>query len=438
MKFTAKKLTEQGRGLWTVTIEGQDWKNAIEKAKKRVASSIQIPGFRKGKAPKAKIDAMITPGRYLNEALKIILEPAWEFAKAQNSDIQPFNSPAPVPSKISEDICEIEFTFDLKPEIKIGTYKGIKDKELTKEPIKVTKEELEKSIDQYRDRFAMEKLKDGDNVKIESGDVVKFDFEGFVDGKTFKGGKGLDFVLTIGSDKMIPGFETAMIGHGMGASEIKVTFPKDYTEELSEKEATFKLDVKEIKTRTLPAKDDELAKDLNIAGVTTYKELEKYVKDVIAKNKTTQLKNIFVNKVIELIAKNSTIEIPKAAIDKEVVNLFKEFEGRVAAQKITMKEYKKQSGMTDDDIKKELFSDAKARLESYLITDKVRNEEKFNVSDKEINDKYAEFAKTFGTDVEYLKNSILPETQIREELIREKLVDFLYENNGETKAPAAE
>jgi trigger factor len=117
MKFTAKKLTEQGRGLWTVTIEGQDWKNAIEKAKKRVASSIQIPGFRKGKAPKAKIDAMITPGRYLNEALKVILEPAWEFAKAQNSDIQPFNSPAPVPSKISEDICEIEFTFDLKPEL---------------------------------------------------------------------------------------------------------------------------------------------------------------------------------------------------------------------------------------------------------------------------------------------------------------------------------
>jgi trigger factor len=103
-----------------------------------------------------------------------------------------------------------------------------------------------------------------------------------------------------------------------------------------------------------------------------------------------------------------------------------------------MKEYKKQSGMTDDDIKKELFSDAKARLESYLITDKVRNEEKFAVSDKEINDKYAEFAKTFGTDVEYLKNSILPETQIREELIREKLVDFLYENNGETNAPAVE
>ncbi|KAJ3616544.1 hypothetical protein Zmor_011838 [Zophobas morio] len=341
-----------------------------------------------------------------------------------------------MPSKISDEICEIEFTFDLKPEIKIGAYKGIKDAELKKESSKATKEEIEKSIDQYRERFAMETLKEGENVKIENGDVVKFDFEGLVDGEKFNGGGGKDFVLTIGSDRMIPGFEKAMIGKGLGESEIKVTFPKGYTEELSEKDAVFKLDVKEIKSRTLPAKDDELAKDLNIKEVTTYKELEKYVTDMIEKNKGTQLKNIFVNKVIELIAKNSTLEIPKAAIDKEVATLYKEFEQRVMSQKLTMKEYKKQSGMTDEDIKKELFGDAKARLESYLITDKVRNEEKFEVSDKEVAAKYEEFAKTFGTDVEYLKTNVLPEAQVKEELIREKLVDFLYENNGESAKAA--
>ncbi|KAJ3628708.1 hypothetical protein Zmor_003905 [Zophobas morio] len=278
----------------------------------------------------------------------------------------------------------------------------------------------------------MEKTKEGDNIKIEKGDVVKFDFEGYIDGEKFPGGGGTDFVLTIGSEKMIPGFETAMIGKGMGASEIKVTFPKDYTPELSEKEANFKLDVKEIKSRTLPAKDDELAKDLNIKGVATYKELEKYVTETIEKNKASQLKNVFVNKVIEIIAKNSTLELPKTAIDQEVANLYKEFEQRVMSQKMTMKEYKKQSGMTDEDIKKELFNDAKARLESYLITDKVRNEEKFEVTDKELQAKYEDFAQTFGTDVEYLKTNVLPEAQVKEELIREKLVDFLYEKNGDS------
>lgn len=427
MKLKSEKLIDKGQGKWIVTIDGQEWKDALEKGKKRVASNIQIPGFRKGKVPKAKIDEYLTPSRYLNEALKVILEPAWNFAKESKSNVQPFNSPVPTPTKISEDICVIEFQFDLKPEIKIGAYKGIKSDKLKKPDFKVTKEEIDKAIDQYREKFVMEKIKE--EAKVEVGDAVKFDFEGFVDGKAFPGGKGKDFILVIGSKQMIPGFEDEMVGKSLGECSINVTFPKDYTPELSGKKAEFKLNIHEIKERILPEKDDELAKDLGIKDVTTYKQLEYYIKKQIEKNKSMQLKNVFVNDVIREIAKTSTIEIPQSAIEKEVTNMYKEFEQRVAAQKLTMKEYRKKTGMTDEDIRKELFNDARERLESYLVTDEVRNKEKFDVSSEEINDKYNEMAQQFGVEPSYLSN-LMPESQIKEEIIREKLVSFLFENNG--------
>ncbi|QEH61711.1 trigger factor [Spiroplasma chinense] len=429
MKFSAKKLAEKGQGAWIVTIEGEEWAEAVKKGKAKAAANLEIPGFRKGKAPQEKVAQYLTPVKYLNSAVQSILEKAWDFAKEQNSDVQPFNSPVPTPTKISEKSCELEFVFDLKPEINIGEYKGLKSKELVKEEFEATKEEIEKAIDQYRERFALEKDKEADAV-IAKGDVVKFDFEGFIDGEAFKGGKGLDFRLVIGSGNMIPGFEDAMIGKKLGESTIKVTFPNDYTPELSGKEAEFKLNVKEIKERVLPKKDDELAKDLNLPNIKTYKELEENVKVQIVEQKTTTLKNVFVNKVIDMIIANSKIELPKAVINKEIDSLYKEFEARVAGQKLSMKEYKKQTGMTDEDIRAELFDDAKRRISSHLVTDKVRNNENFEVSAEEINEKYTKLASQFGLEVDYIKGSILPEAHVKEEILKEKLIDFLYVNNG--------
>ncbi|AHI52727.1 trigger factor [Spiroplasma culicicola] len=428
MKFSAKKIAEKGQGVWTVTIDGQEWLDAVKKGKNKVAANIEIPGFRKGKAPKEKVEQYLTPVKYLNAAVQSIIEKAFEFARDQKSDVKPFTSPTPVPTKVSEQLCELDFVFDIMPEIEISEYKGLKSKDLVKEEFKATKEEIEKAIDQYRERFALEK--DKEEQIIAKDDVVKFDFEGFIDGVAFKGGKGLDFRLVIGSGNMIPGFEDAMIGKGMGKSTINVTFPEDYTPELSGKKAEFKLNVKEIKTRMLPAKDDELAKDLNLPNIKTYKELETSVEQQIIDQKTTALKNTFVNKVIDLIIEKSKIELPQTVINKEIDSLFKEFEARVASQKLTMKEYKKQTGLSDEDIRKELFDDAKRRICSHLITDKVRNSEKFDVDAKEIEAKYSKLAAQFGLEVDYIKKSILPEEHVKEEILREKLIDFLYENNG--------
>ncbi|AGR41012.1 trigger factor [Spiroplasma taiwanense] len=429
MKFSAKKITEKGQGVWIVTIDGEEWINAVKKGKNKAASNIEIPGFRKGKAPKDKIEKYLTPVKYLNAAVQSVIEQAWQFAREQKSDIEPFNSPVPTPTKINEKSCELQFIFDLKPEIKIGDYKGLKNKDLVKEEIKATSEEINKAIDQYRNRFVMEKEKPNGS-KIEKGDVVILDFEGFIDGVAFKGGKELDFKLVIGSGQMIPGFEDSMIGKKVGETFIQATFPEDYIKELSGKTAEFKLNIKEIKERILPNKDDELVKDLNLPGIKTFKELEKSVKTQIIDQKSIQLKNEFVNKVIDLIREKSVIEIPQSAINKEIENLYKEFEAKVQSQKITMKEYKKQTGMTDEAIRLELFDDAKKRIESYLITDKVRNTEKFEVSKEELEEKYLKLAKSFGVEPDYIRNSLLPEANIKEEIIREKIIDFLYVNNG--------
>ncbi|AUB31440.1 trigger factor [Spiroplasma floricola] len=429
MKFSAKKIADKGQGIWIVTIEGKEWEEAIKKGKNKVSANMEIPGFRKGKIPKEKIEQYLTPVKYLNAAVQSVIEKAWSFAKEQKTDVEPFNSPVPTPAKVSEKECELHFVFDLKPEIKIGNYKGIKSKDLVKEEIKVEKEDLDKAIDQYRERFVMEKEKEKDQ-KIAKGDSVIFDFEGFIDNVAFKGGKGIDFKLVIGSGQMIPGFEDKMIGKTLGKSSINVTFPEDYTPELSGKKAEFKLDIKEIKERVLPAKDDELVKDLNLPGIKTFKELEASLKKQILEQKLSQTKNIFVNNVIDIIRNDSKIEIPKSAINKEIDNLYKEFEAKVQSQKLTIKEYKKQTGLSDQDIRNELFQDAKKRIESYLITDKVRNTEKFEVSKEDMEEKYNSLAKTFGVEPDFIKNSLIPEVQIKEEIIREKIVDFLYSNNG--------
>ncbi|AXK51091.1 trigger factor [Spiroplasma alleghenense] len=430
MKFEAKKLPESGQGKWIISIEGDEWKAFCDKGRNKALQEVQIPGFRKGKVPKEMALKSLSEVKVMNEAFRLAMPKAYDFAKEQKSDIQPWGTPAPAPTKISDKELVLEFIFDLKPEIKIENYKGLTGPKKT--PVKAEKEEIAAEIKRYQERFVMEKVKEGDSVVIEEGDNVKFDFEGFMDGEPFQGGKGEDYQLVIGSKNFIPGFEEAMIGLALGVkSEISVTFPKDYqAENLAGKDAKFKLNIKEIKSRELPKADDELAKDLNIKDVNNYKELEKYVSVQIEKQKQTNERNVFVNQIIDLIREKSVIELPKSAIDKEVQTMRKEFEQKVIANKMTLKEYKKVTGMTDEDINKEIFGDAKKRLESYLITDEVRNKEKIEATQEEVDSKYKDLANQFGIDVEFLKKSVLQEGQVRSEIINEKIIDFIYSNNG--------
>lgn len=426
MKFTESKIIEQGTGKWTVSVSGKEWEEALKKAKNRVIANLEVPGFRKGKVPAAQVHKYITPSKIYNEAYRMMVSPTFDFARSQEVKIEPMSSPSPVPTKVGEKELVIDFLFDLKPEITLGEYKNIKT--ITKTPIEVTEKEVDAAIDQYCEQLVMEKTKDKSEA-IANGDTVIFDFEGFMDKQPFKGGEAKAHKLVIGSKQFIPGFEDSMIGLKLGKSEIEVTFPSDYTPELADKKAIFKLNITEIKARELPKRDDELVKDLNLPEIKTFKEFEKKVKEDILKQKENNIKNNFVNDIIEEIAKSSTIELPKTAIENQTADLKKEFEEQLKKQNMDIKKYKKATGLTDEQIHEELKLDAKAKLEAFLVTSEIRAKEKFEVTDKLLDVKYEVFAKQFGMDVEQIKTMINPE-MLKSEIINELLVDFLYSNNG--------
>ncbi|ASZ09176.1 trigger factor [Mesoplasma chauliocola] len=426
MKFTELKIIEQGQGKWIVTIDGTEWTDTLKKAKNRVLANLEVPGFRKGKIPAAQAEKYVTPSKIYNEAFRMMVSPAFDFARAQEVKIEPMNSPEPIPAKVSEKELVIEFIFDLKPEIKLGDYKNIKS--VTKEAIEVTKEEIEAVIDQYCEQFIMEKPKT-DDAKIAKGDVVTFDFKGFMDGEAFKGGEAKGHKLVIGSNQFIPGFEDSMIGLGLGETKIDVTFPENYNPELANKPATFELNITEIKARELPKKDDELVKDLNLPNVETFAQFETKVKEDILKQKTQSSKNEFVNNLILEIIKNSTIELPKTAIENQAADLRKEFEAQIKQQGLDIKKYKKVTGLTDEQIKAELLADAKNKLETYLVTSEIRSVEKFEVTEEAINEKFENLAAQFGIPTDQIKTMVNPE-MLKSEIINDLLVDFLYSNNG--------
>lgn len=426
MKFTELKIIEQGQGKWIVTIDGAEWVETLKKAKNRVIANLEVPGFRKGKIPAAQAEKYVTPSKIYNEAYRMMVSPAFDFARSQEVKIEPMNSPEPIPAKVSDKELVLEFLFDLKPEITLGDYKNIKT--IKKEAIDVTNEEVEAVINQYCEQFIMEKPKAADS-KVESGDVVTFDFKGFMNGEAFKGGEAKGHKLVIGSNQFISGFEDSMIGLGLGETKINVVFPENYSPELANKSATFELNIIEIKSRELPKKDDELAKDLNLPNVETYAQFETKVKEDVLKQKTQNVKNQFVNDLILEIIKNSTIELPKTSIENQAADLRKEFEAQLKQQGLDFKKYKKVTGLNEEQIKAELLADAKNKLETYLVTTEIKNKEKFEVTNEAINAKFENLAAQFGIPSEQIKTMVNPE-MLKTEIINDLLVDFLYSNNG--------
>lgn len=431
MKFKAEKIQDKGIGKWYVTIDGAEWTDCVKKAETKAANELEVPGFRKGKVPADLLKKHLTEAKILDAAHHSVVNKAYQFAFDQKSEIEPFSSPTPRVKKITKTEYILELEFDLKPEVKINKYTGFKHDHLKKEEIKIKKEDIENNIDQLRNRFAIFKPK---TTAIAKGDTVIFDFEGFVDGKPFKGGKATDFTLEIGSGQFIPGFEDAMIGLKTGdQKDINVTFPADYqVEELKSTPAVFKLNIKEVKAKELPELNDELAKDINLKGIDTLAKLEEHVKNNIREQLLKQEYDHFIGHLFRLIAEDSKIALPESIIRKEANQLKHEFEQKLQAQQMDMKTYKKRTGMAEEDIFEELFKDAKNRLENGVIVDAVVQAEKITATPAECEVQYEKLGKQFGIDGKTLKETkLVSEQQVKEQVIQDKVFAFLYENNGE-------
>lgn len=407
-----------------ITVEAEKFENAIKKVYFQNAKYINIPGFRKGKAPMNIVEKYYGAEIFYEDAFNEIATQAYDEALDENK--------IDAVSKPVVDVIQMEkgkdviFTavVQVKPEVQLGKYKGI---DIKKIEYPVTEEDIEKEIKKMQEKNS--RLITIEDRALENGDIATIDFEGFVDGVAFEGGKAEGHELEIGSGTFIPGFEEQLVNMKIDEEkEIKVTFPKEYfSKDLAGKEATFKVKLHEIKKKELPKLDDEFAKDAS--EFDTLDELKEDLKKKLEKQNEEKTKFETEEAVVKALCENVKVDIPSGMIDAEVERMYKDFENRLSYQGLKMEQYLKMLGKTEEEVKKEYEPQAQEGIKTRLAIEAVVKAEKIEATDKEVEDKLKEMAKNYGkeNDEEFLKNENV-RNYIKESIETEKALEFLIKN----------
>ena len=397
MSVQVEKL-EKNMAKLTIEVSAEDFEAALEKAYQKNKGKIALPGFRKGKAPRKMIEKMYGVGVFYEDAANGIIPEA--YAKAADECGEDIVSQPDINVTQIEKGKPFIFTAEvaLKPAVTLGEYKGV---EVEKTEVAVSEEEVDKEVDRERESNAREL--DIDDRAVENGDKIKLNFEGFVDGVPFEGGKGEDYPLTIGSGSFIPVFEEQLVGANIGEEvEVNVTFPEDYhAEDLKGKPAVFKCTVNEIKVKELPAADDEFAKD-----VSEFDTLAEYRDDIRAKlldRKTQDAKREKENKVVAKAVENATMEIPDAMIDEQVRRMADDFTRRIESQGISVEQYMQFTGMTADKMLEQMRPEALKRIQNSLVLEAIAKAEDIQISDERLDEEIGKMAEQYKMETEKLK-----------------------------------
>ena len=406
----------------TIKIEGDTWKQALENAYKKVSKKAKIDGFRPGHAPKNIFLKKYGVESLFDEASRLCLEVAFDKLIEENKDLEVVAGTKYDIKSVNESYIEYLFTLTLKPEVKLGSYKGLKVK---KADVTVTKEEIEEAINKTREQYKENIVKDG---SLENGDIAIIDYEGFLDGVPFEGGKGENYALTIGSNTFIPGFEEQLIGMKQGEEkDINVTFPEDYhAEDLKGKPVVFKVKVNEIKEVKLPELDKNFFDDLGLEGIDSKESLEKQVEENIKANKEMEAENKYIEELLEEISKNTEIDIPDVMVDEESHRMVHQFAEHIAMQGIDINSFYKLTNSTEEDLKEKYKEEALKRVKNRLIIDKIIKVENIQVTEEEIDAKVDELAKKYNmTKEEVIKNYGGNTNYIKNELELNKVFDII-------------
>lgn len=408
-----------------VKLEKKEWKDTLDKAFKQEQSKAKVDGFRKGKVPRE-----IFEKKYGKESLyytAINNEIGNMYTKVlKDNKLEPIMDPKIDVVDVNDDKLVIKFTITTKPEVKIKKYKDLKVK---KETVKVTKEEIDTEIDNLRNRYADLVIKDG---KIESGDIAVIDFEGFLGKEAFEGGKGENYSLTIGSNTFIPGFEDQLIGHKAGDNvDVKVTFPDEYqAPELQGKKATFKVTIHEVKTKELPALDEDFFLDLEMDGVKTEKDLRKVTEDQINARKTYDVENKYIDDLLAEVEKNTTVEIPNELVEEEIDRMVHEYGHNLEMQGINLEMFYQYTNSDEQALREQMRNDAEKRVKYRFMLEEIADLEKVNVTDKQVDKEAEKLAKHYNVSKEeFLAHSGGVEA-IRYDLKIQKVIDII---KGEEK-----
>ena len=387
-----------------VKVEGKKWEDALEKAYNKASSNFQIDGFRKGHAPKSVFLKKYTQERLNFDAADICLDDAYSDMFKKAKDLEIVAQPEITLSDISEKGVEYLFTLTLKPEVKLGKYKGLGVK---KDKVSVSKEEIEHEIEHLRSHYTENVVKE--SGKVESGDIAVIDFEGFKDGVAFAGGKGENYSLEIGSNTFIPGFEDQVIGMSVGEEkDINVTFPKDYhAEDLKGAKVVFKVKVNEIKVKRIPELDADFFEDLGMEGIDSKESLEKQVKENIKVRKDSEAENKYIDGLLEAAGKNVKVDIPEVMINEELNRMVKQYEETLKMQGLSLEQFYQFTNSDESKLKEQMKEEATKRITYRLMLEEIAKAESIEVSDadakkeaKEMAEKYQmkedEFLKAFG------------------------------------------
>ncbi len=414
--------TETNTYTLEVSISGEDFKAAIVKAYNKQKGKIAIPGFRKGKAPLTVIERYYGKGVFYEDALDI-LYPEVVGDAIQESGIEAVAAPYDVDvSKIDETGVEMSMKVTVKPDVEIGEYKGLK---AVKADTTVSAADVKKKLEEMQERNA--RLVTVEDRAVKKDDIAVIDFEGFVDGVAFDGGKGEGFELTIGSGQFIPGFEDQIIGHNAGEEfDVNVTFPEAYTPELAGKDATFKVKVNEIKVKELPELDDEFAKDVS-EDADTLAALKKSIKAELTEAKKAQADRDFESALLEQLAANVQGEIPEVMYDNKVEDEINNFAQRLAQQGLNLDGYLQYTGMDMDQLKASFREGAERQVKLMLAVEKIVKLEGIEASDEEVEAKYTEMAEMYRMEAEQIK-SFVPAADIKTDIVNGKAVQLVVDS----------
>ena len=419
------ELKEKSTGELVATVEGEDWKQAQKKAFNKIKKNINIPGFRKGQAPAALIKKQIPAQNILMDAVEAVANDVLSDGVEEHKLVL-VDRPELRIDEINEEKVILKFICAVKPEVKLGDYKGLPIK---KKATRVTQKDIDAEAERLQQRYADMVVKEEGNV--ESGDTAVIDFEGFKDGVAFDGGKAESYPLEIGSGAFIPGFEDQLIGMAKEETkDINVTFPEDYqVAELAGQPVVFKVTVHEIKTKVLPEANDELIKEAKIKDVETMEDYRAYVKKNLSERKDRENEENFTNELLEKVVANAEVEIPDAMIERETDEMVREITQRLSAQGFTLEQFAQVTGQDEEKIRAEVRQDAEKKVRVRLVLEAVAEAEQFEISDEEIDAELKAIADQYSMQIEQVRN-LISHDAVSYDLRQRKALELIKETAG--------
>ena len=426
---------EKNMAKLTIEVTAEDLEKALNAAYQRQKKNISIPGFRKGKVPRAMVEKMYGPAVFYEDAVNSLIPQ--EYAKAADE------SGLDIVSQPEIDVVQIEkgkpfiFTAEVvvKPEVTLGEYKGL---EVPKADLEVTDEEIEAELKKEQEKNA--RTIHVEDRAAQEGDKVTIDFEGFVDGVAFEGGAGKDYPLTLGSKTFIPGFEEQLVGVALEQPvDVNVTFPEDYqAEELKGKEAVFKCVIHKIEAKELPELDDDFAKD--VSEFDTLEEYKKEIKDNIEKRKADAAKTEKENAVVDKAIENAQMDIPEAMVKTQINQMIDDFARRIQSQGLTMEQYMQFTGSTRETMQEQMRPQAMKRIQSRLVLEKVAEVENIQISDEKLDEELTKMAEMYKMELDKFKELVddYQKDQMKKDLAVQEAVTLMAENAKEVEAKAEE